>query len=422
MKRMCIWLLTAAWIMCLLAGCDTPTPPAQTPGESQTGQPVQKDETIGHEDTYWIATSWKGNGEDDPEGKRELPTEEWSIDLIVRTDGTAQLRDIHDGVCLMDDRCMYLTWERTPQDEWTFSGIQSPTPVLIGTHDDGVLTLRYFDVVLTMKRMPMPQTVGEKHVPAQLAGTWVMVTGITEGYEWEAMPGDLSSIVFAAKSPEAEGPMYLSADMVAQDSEGKLMCETRGQEVEVLQEPLYFGCENEDWSVRIGAVAPKDENGYPTQTEFYATLIGEDKLLVQQYYTLDGSPAVSYQIYWRMTDFVSWFDHTDMDLDFSNWTCNGYETPDGEEMPLPDGWENFSVTLSSDGSCLVSYAEGNTQKGKWKLEKGGVLLLRGADDHFWFGGVITGYMVDTTDVSAETYQMGLYHNGGILKLMLTSRG
>ena len=63
--------------------------------------------------------------------------------------------------------------------------------------------------------------------------------------------------------------------------------------------------------------------------------------------------------------------------------------------------------------------------GTWLLEKGGVLLLRGdetLEEPLWFGGVISGYWVNTEEWSMATYQMALYHNGNILKLQMTGYG
>ena len=269
----------------------------------------------------------------------------------------------------------------------------------------------------------MPQTIGQMYTPAELMGTWLMVSGETEGWQWEAMPNQLSSIVFKVTS--YDGPLILSADIEERDYYGNIMYSSYAQVTQVLRQPLYEGCENETWSVRIGDPSALDANGYPVETEFYATLLNDNTLLLQQYYTMDGYPAVSHQTYWRLPDLVSWMSYESMDLEYSNWVCTGYENHLGEELPLPAELEGFSVILDTDQTCYIRCGDSGVQKGTWMLENGGVLLMRGEENDeapFWFSGVITGYWVDTTEGSIETYQLVLYHNGGLIKLSLNSYG
>ena len=83
------------------------------------------------------------------------------------------------------------------------------------------------------------------------------------------------------------------------------------------------------------------------------------------------------------------------------------------------------MVLGPEQTCYVSFGDGNTQRGTWTLGNGGVLLMQGAEDYddpFWFGGVISGYWVETADGPVETYQMALYYKKGIIKLALSSYG
>lgn len=388
------------------------------PGETENTEDV-----IGHEDTYWTAFEWHSEDDDGTENSGALPTELWSLDLIIRVDGTARFRDIHEGICLMDDSYLNLVWERTPQGQLQFYSALSPEPILRGGCKNGVLTLEYWGTTLSMKQEPMPQTVGQMHSPAELAGTWLMVSGETEGWQWEAMPGRLESLVIQV-IPDNE-TLVLSADMEERDYYGELMYSGYGQRIEVLYEPLYEGADNGDWCVRIGEESPLDANGFPEETELYATLLNYNTLVLQRYYTMDGYPAVSHQTYTRLTDLVSWMNHEAMNLKYSNWVCTGYQDVAGESLPLPTELEGFSVVLSPDQSCTVCYGSGDTQQGTWILGNGGVLLMRGeeeAEDPFWLGGAISGYWVDTPERPIETYQMALYYKGGILKLSMDSYG
>lgn len=446
MKRICIWLWIIALGMGLLSGCSgstsatvpasqsQPTPsqaaqgstePTETQGIPETlppDEPVVFDNPIGDKDTYWVASQWHTDDDDGPESTISLPSENWYLDLMIRVDGTARFRDIHEGVCLMNDSYLDLVWECTPAGEYFFYCVLYPAPVLQGTFDQGVLQLTYMDATLTLEQADMPQTVGQLYTPSELAGTWVCVLAETEGYQWEAMPDELSSITISVVT--AGGPLYLSADIEDRDHFGDLREPEYGQPLEILQEPLFNGCANGLWSVRIGPAASMDANGFPSETEYYATIVGEDQLLLQRYYTLDGSPAVSYQTYWRVTDLSSWMTYESMALDYSNWVLTGYETVDGDELPLPSEMEDLTVILSPEESCSV-YLGGVRQDGQWRFGNGGVVLLRSyedSDEPFWFGGAICGYWVDTADRSIENYQMALYYQGGILKLMLESHG
>lgn len=423
MRKVIAWLLIATMLAGSMTACAGKGGLAETVPTSTkptlTELAEDTDVLIGHEDTYWVAESCQLSGEEGENTPQALDPNEWTMDLLIWVDGTARFRDIHEGICLMDDSCRNLTWERGTEGEFLFYSVLYPEPILRGTFQKGILTLKYWESTVTMKREALPQTVGQQYAPAELAGTWLMVSGETEGYEWEAMPAEFSSIVF--KVTAYDGPLVMSADMEERDYFGHMRYCDYGLATEVLPEPLYEGCENEAWVVRIGEKSPKDENGYPTQTELYATLLGEDTLMLQRYYTLDGCPAVSHQIYWRLPDLVSWMEPESMKLDYSNWVCTGYEGETGE-LPQLDG---LSIVLSPDHTCNITFGDGSSQKGTWDLGSGGVVRLCGAEDYddpFWFGGAISGYWVDTAEGSVETYQMALYYKGGIIKLALNSYG
>jgi len=251
-----------------------------------------------------------------------------------------------------------------------------------------------------------------------------MVSGETEGYEWEAMPGELSSIIFRVASET--GPLFLAADLESRDHYGDTnMPPLRDQAVTLLQEPLYEGSENESWSVRIGPESPVDANNAPLSTEYHATLLSHNILQLQRYYTLDGYRAVSYQTFVRFPDLVSWCDAEYLNLLQSTWPCTGYTDFDRQPLPMPAELEDLEVFLGEGDCCTVSFGDGTVAEGTWHLKDGGVILLMSDEEtekEFWLGGAAGQYALETEDAFRETYQMCLYYKGGILQLELSSYG
>lgn len=405
----------------LTAAVPTQPEKPEAPVEITPEVPVE-DVPVGNEDTYWVAETYFSEDEENADGPVAMDPALWSVDLWIGVNGTAYMRDVHNGISLMDDSCRNLTWERTPEGEFLFYSVLYADPILRADYDQGVLTVQYWSTTLYMKQQPAPQTAGQKYLPAELAGTWLMVGGETEGYQWEAMPGKLASLVFRVNADDA-GELELVANREELDYYCNLEQSEYNLKTEILNEPLHDGCANEAWCIRVGEASPVDANGDPLQTETYATLLDHNTLLVQEYYTLDGAPAVSHQTYKRFTDLVSWMQPDSMNLDYSNWVCTGFESLFGED--LPQNLENLSVALSPDGKCYVQFADGTTQEGTWAMGTGGAVMLRGdeeAEDPFWFGGVISGYWVETADGPVAHYQMGLCYGGGILKLNLSAYG
>ena len=345
------------------------------------------------------------------------------LDLLVRADGTARFRDIHDGVCLVADDYLNLRWERTAEGNIQFYSPLYILPILTGSFSDGILSLDYLTGTLTMKQTPEPEAIGQIYSPAELEGTWLLVSGETEGWEWDAMPGQLSSLVFYVTS--FDGPLSLAAHMEDRDYYGEMTDSAHNVRVEVLPMPLYEGCKNNDWSVRIGPASETDENGYPLETEYYATLVNHNIMLVQQYFTLDGYPAVTYQTYARFPDRVSWMSPDSMELELSTWVPTEYTNLSGENIDLPKKLEDIRICLLDNNACWIQFGDGHIEEGTWLLETGGVLLLRSSEDlgsHFWFGGAVSGCSAETDSGYKAVYQMALYYEGGILKLNLESYG
>lgn len=436
MRKLVIWLLVMAMIAGSMTACggkkeEIPEtqPPATVPEKTETipvdipkPEEPQEDVPVGNEDTYWVAETWCDTEGDEAGIMKTMESNRWSMDLWIGVNGTAYMRDVHNGISLMDDGCRNLVWERTPEGEFLFYSVLYADPILRAVYDQGELAVQYWGTTLYMKQQSIPQTPGQKYLPAELAGTWLMVGGETEGDVWEAMPGKLASLIFRVNADDA-GELELVADREELDYYCNLEQSEYNLKTEIRNEPLYHGCENEAWCIRVGTVSAVDENGCPLQTERYATLLDHNTLLVQEYYTFDGAPAVSHQTYKRFTDLVSWMHPDSMNLEYSNWVCTGFESIFGEDIPA--NLENLSVTLSPDGSCYVQFADGTAQEGTWAIGTGGAVMLRGdeeAEEPFWFGGVISGYWVETADGPVAHYQMGLCYGGGILKLNLSAYG
>ena len=426
MRKFSVWLLVIALIAGCLTGCNKnePTPPEPSEpsgGETQnSANESTEDPNIWTAEGYWVAETWDHPDADGPEA---LNPEVWMLDLWVRADGTARFRGIYEGVCLLSDDHLNLTWERTAQGEILFYSSSNIAPVITGTFSEGVLSLNYLGGTLGMKQTAEPETAGQLYSPAELEGTWLMVSGETEGYEWEAMPDRLSSLVFSVTF--FDDPPSLAAHREVRDYDGELTDSAYNVKVDVLPEPLYEGCENADWSVRIGPASEVDENGYPLGTEYYATLLNHNTMLVQQYFTLDGAPTVTYQTYARFPDRLSWQSPEAMTLDLSTWTITEYVSMSGEDLAVPEKLEGMRICLLDNSDCWIQFGDGHIEEGTWLLETGGVLLLRSDEEwgsNFWFGGAISSLSKEEAYGYTTAYQMALYYEGGILKLELESYG
>ena len=432
MRKKLACLLALVMELGCLAGCDgsiqpidtTPSVSATSPTkETETGktEPTQSRENafVVDEDSYWIAETYYSEDGAGAEGPQALASEDWFADLMLCADGTARFRDVRGNVCLADDSYLNLTWEKAENGHFLFYSKIRSLPVLDGVYEDGVLLVEYLGMTLVMNRIPEITAENRESLPAELVGTWLMVSAETEGYSWETMPDALSSLVFRVAA--YEGPLELRADLEEMDHYGTMNDALHDQSVSILNEVLYDGCGNDNWSVRIGPESPKDENGYPTETEFYATLLDYNTLLLQRYYTMDGFQAVSYQTYWRFPEIVSWRMPEYIALEGSNWVCTEYVNSQGEDRSPPDEMKDFAITFDANQTCFLFFGE-NVIQGTWQLENGGVILLRDAEDAYWFGGAISAHSAETTYEVSDIFEMALYYNGGILRLKMTGYG
>ena len=299
--------------------------------------------------------------------------------------------------------------------------------------EEDALIFDYRGTALTMQQADLPQETGALYHPAELVGTWLMISGEMEGWEWNAMPGELESLVFKTVSTATE--VTLAADHENRSHYGELRDARYGQELTILNEPLYEGCGNEAWSVRIGPESPLDKNGYPTQTEFHVTMLERNTLLMQRYYTMDGYPAVSYQTFRRMPERLTWWEVQAQELEDTTWVCTGYLTDDGTKLPMPPSLKDFYLYFGANAECWVGRMDSDSDyytdtQGSWMLGNGGVLLLQsegyespeGYCPEFWYGGAVSGYSYETEHGFVDGYELFLHDGEGTLCLTLQGYG
>lgn len=258
-------------------------------------------------------------------------------------------------------------------------------------------------------REPEPEMLA--CTPEELKGTWLMVSGETEGYAWDAMPGRFESMVFRMEESR------LVADSEQGDLSGYVPSAWYSKEVTVLDEPLYEGCGNEEWSARLGEKSPVDAQGYPTGTDYHVTLLDHDTLLCQQYFSLDGGPGVSYQTFKRFPAQEGMVAYSDLSNTF--WTCASYVAADGTEYPAVPGREGLLLELGDNMTFHMTWLDEESQlfmlpAGGWILGEGNTLLLHSYEDQGWYAGTVG----SAGDIPAEGDRaLYLWVDGGVMTLI-----
>ena len=121
----------------------------------------------------------------------------------------------------------------------------------------------------------------------KLSGEWVLSGVEVEGQKLTAKEAGLESeIAITSTTSDVTATYFNSTEY-----------ETKRFEAEVIyvEEPLYYQCENDAWSVKFGIVS----GDFGEDEEFYATLIDDNTLLLRQLFPFDGAQGVSYQTYIR---------------------------------------------------------------------------------------------------------------------------
>ena len=216
----------------------------------------------------------------------------------------------------------------------------------------------------------------------ELEGVWLQTGYEIEGEIGETMPLNFNSLVFKAEGTGEAKILLASSEewyIDGFDDYGSYY----DRSVTLLDEPLYEGCGNEVWCVRVGDESPLSESGYPIETETYVTLIDQNTLLRQLYFSYDDGaiPMVSYQTYKRFLPEAS--DVSEETLAGSDFELAGYIDADGVRRDEHPAYSDFRLHLDAGGDYCFMSADGaeehNGGGGYWAVGCGGTILLCNKD-------------------------------------------
>ena len=430
MKRLTALVLTLSLAFTLAACGQKPSDPAASsvgdPSASQSSPPSQtppdtpdppKAPVIPKGDSFWTAYQL-GEGSD----ANTLPQDSWSIDLTLWEDGTARIRNIEGGtITSYSEFDRRLTWEQTDGSFKLYSPYAEAPRFSGSVTEEGIRLDDFHGEPLLLKQEKMPDSTGMLYCPAELEGVWIMTSAETEGYEWEALPGHFETITIQPRWSDAQSNTVLQADCERGGYYGPLPAEFRDYGLEILDQPLYSGCGNEEWSVRLGPESPKNSDGHPLETEYYVTLLDHDTMLRQMYYTLDSAPAVSYQTFRRVLPINSSWPLEQAVLDNTAWECTYFTDDQGVRHSAPPGLSEFTLQLLPDNvysySTLSDSGEAYSAQGTWVLGSGGTLLLYHEDyPEDWFAGAARVHHDHAVEDEGFT-EMFLHYQGGVIRLI-----
>ena len=118
-----------------------------------------------------------------------------------------------------------------------------------------------------------------------LDGEWVFAYGETDGYEFTAEEEGIESGI----------SINISDSTAKYYSKTEFTDEKFDAELEIIEEPVYEGCGNDEWKVKFNTY----NSTFGEDEEFYATLIDENTLLLRHLFPFDGTQGVSHQTYTR---------------------------------------------------------------------------------------------------------------------------
>ena len=435
MKRLTAFALSLLMVFSLVA-CGEETPPDTggdpvTPqhgglkpgGADNTSTPAPDNTSAGTEDpaaimltgnSYWVLETSEGDMRESPPEGDDLLT-----DLTLWADGTARIREIENGIWLINDGDeQNMTWAQGEDGTiHLYTAYSGEEPWCSGMATEDGIALSRFGGTFRFKQADMPEG-GMLYAPAELEGVWLQIGSEVEGYLDENMPGRFSSLVFRTEWGE-HGRMLLASGESG-DYSSFLDDGFHDREITLLDQAIYEGCGNDEWSVRIGEEVPKNEDGYPKagETEIYVTLLDQNTLLQQQYFSIDGGPAVAYQTYRRFLSEAP-YDLEAEDLEGGDFELVGYVDADGVTQAEHPTYSSFDLHLDTEESGFFYQAvghDGSEYSGGgyyWALGKGGTILMCGEDEYTdWLAGAVSYY-----DGMTDTPEILLWDNdGGILRL------
>lgn len=425
MRRL-LAILLSLLLLVSLSACGQKTPagsePIPTDKEDQGGKAPEITPTTSIPlpltgDTYWVACEIAEDGRPWMSTSDNILT-----DLTLWADGTARIREIENGIWLINEGDeQNMTWKQEKDGTLNLYTVYSgDEPCWSGTVTEDGIALNHLERTFYFRQEPMPEG-GALYSPAELQGVWLQIGSEVEGYVEESLPGCFYSLVFHNDWSGDQQTLLVSSERG--DYSGYVASDTYyNREVTVLDDIIYSGCGNEEWSVRIGDLSPLNENGYPENPEIYVTLLDQNTLLQQQYFSFDGGPGVSYQTYKRFLPEVCW-DLDAADLEGGDFELVSFTAADGTKQDAPDGVSDFYLHLDTDGAHFfsVTFDDGRefSSNGKWIFGEGGTLLLFNPDSDGewlyhediecdWFAGAAQSF-----NKIPEIY---LWYEGGIMRL------
>lgn len=406
MKRF-LTILLMALLFLFLSGCKEKTvvpevsppgtPPAEIDPEPEEPSVLGGDIVLSG-NSYWVAYGHEDNV---------------LIDLTLREDGTARIREIENGLWLVNSADeQNMRWISVADGTLRlYASDNDAEPCCTGyISGDGTLELERLSGTYKFRQEPVPEG-GALYAPAELQGVWLQVSSEIEGDQNETMPGRLESLIFR---PAQNGDIHtLLVTSETRIYDGYLVeSEFHETDITVLDQSLYSGCGNEEWSVRIGEESALNENGYPINTETYVTLLDQNTLLRQRYFSFDGGPGISYQTFKRFLPRES-PDLYRAQLEGCNFELSSYTAGDGTVQDAPDGVESFFLHLDTRGEhyFTIHFDDGSDHHGSgiWIKGEGGTILLYSEENESdWFGGAV--------QAENETPTIFLWYDGGIMQL------
>jgi hypothetical protein len=315
------------------------------------------------EDLVGKAWGWEGTEEYE---------EYYCTYLLGFEEDTAFIR-WNDGIDAEDHEIQGIPWDLTHVDGYAvltldlgeFAGIRSYN--LLYDEEYGWL---YTMVDLSTGEVAAGDEIPFRHLtekslnapePLKMVGIWERFMWEADGYQEEDTSG-LCTIVIAG---ETENTLTISyADRERPDFN------YQDKALDVQQGEMYMGCGNSLWVAEVDHVGPWD-------TTYTVTLLEDGTLLVQNYFELDGAPAVSYEWYRRAEygDSISPFDYA---------LSQGWQIPELWELAdtfwLSDS--DYALELMDDsvsgdnGGWAVLYDVGEngaytkSYNGSWTYEDG----------------------------------------------------
>ncbi len=263
----------------------------------------------------WTNTCWQANRYTiNREGQileGTLPEEDWTIELYLLEDGAARYREWKPQT--FDYIGPYhLLLGITPDCFWYPDGsggfflstedsrTNEDAVFAQGYMENGQLRLELFGDRFWLEQQPMPARGGE-YCMADLLGQWHMVSGetVTEGESevWTFTAGEMEinrTLTFHSSWDDEEPN---GVDFYDEWHPGYFR-EARAMTADYQETPVYAGCGNEAWCLRLSGAEPVYQNYM--EEEFYVTVLDEDTLLFQvRLKDTDGVSTVSTQIFSR---------------------------------------------------------------------------------------------------------------------------